>query len=426
MSESENSMASPAPDATGENANTHTGRAVKLAVLVAALGYFVDIYDLILFAMVRVPSLMSLGLSKAEAFSQGVFLLNVQMGGMLLGGLLWGIMADKRGRLSVLYGSILLYSLANLANVYVSSVPQYAVLRFIAGIGLAGELGAGITLVSETMGREKRGYGTSIVAAVGICGALLAGFVALKFDWRAAYGFGGVMGLALLALRVGVRESGMFRAVEGTTHARGDFLWLLRSGERVRRYLACIFIGLPLWYVVGVLVTMSPELGIALHMPVPPPNAIVPIMYCYAGLVIGDIGSGLISQQLRSRRKAVLIFVLGTAALIVVYGCARGVSLAFFHGLCFALGLCSGYWAMFVTIGSEQFGTNIRATVATTIPNFVRGAVIPFTLFVESQKNGIGILPAALIAGAVAVTIALAALAVLPETFGKDLDYIEV
>lgn len=400
-------------------------RAIKLAVLVAALGYFVDIYDLILFSMVRIQSVMSLGFDKAEASSVGIYLLNMQMGGMLLGGLLWGILGDKRGRLSVLYGSILLYSLANIANAFVQTVPQYAILRFVAGVGLAGELGAGVTLVSEMMSREKRGYGTTIIASVGICGALFAGAVAQLFDWRITYMCGGAMGLALLALRVGVTESGMFRAVARSEYSRGDFFSLFRSAARFKRYLACIFIGVPIWYVVGVLIAMSPELGDALQMPTPPPNAIVPLMSCYAGLAIGDVAGGLLSQKLHSRKKVVLLFIAMTALCVVIYGNARGVSLQAFHILCFVLGLFAGYWAMFVTIGSEQFGTNIRATVTTTIPNFVRGAVIPLTMFVESQKRGMGILPAAMIAGAVAIVLSLVALAALPETFGNDLDYSE-
>jgi len=276
------------------------------------------------------------------------------------------------------------------------------------------------------MSREKRGYGTTIIASVGICGALFAGVIAQKFDWRVAYGCGGALGLALLALRVGVSESGMFRAVaEKSDYSRGDFLWLFRDASRFKRYLACIFLGVPIWYVVGVLITMSPELGVALKMPSPPQNAILPLMYCYAGLAVGDVSSGLLSQKLRSRKKAVLLFIAMIAILVVVYGISPGLSAGAFHALCFALGLFAGYWAMFVTIGSEQFGTNIRATVTTTIPNFVRGAVIPLTMFVESQKRGIGILPAAMIAGAVAIALSLFALWALPETFGKDLDYSE-
>ena len=170
-----------------------TRRAVSLAVLVAALGYFVDIYDLILFGAVRGPSLQALGFSPADVQDKGILLLQLQMGGMLVGGILWGIIGDRRGRLSVLFGSIILYSIANLVNGTVDTLTGYAICRVIAGIGLAGELGAGITLVSELMDKERRGLGTTIVAATGILGGVVAGIVGgavpgiPAVDWRTAY-----------------------------------------------------------------------------------------------------------------------------------------------------------------------------------------------------------------------------------------------
>jgi MFS family permease len=399
-------------------------RAVNLSVLVAALGYFVDIYDLILFSIIRVKSLVSLQVPQARLLDTGALLLNMQMGGMLLGGLLWGILGDKRGRLSVLFGSIFLYSTANIANAFVDSVEAYAALRFIAGIGLAGELGAGITLVSEVMPKESRGYGTTIVASVGITGAVVAALVADRFDWRIAYIVGGVMGIALLLLRIGVYESGMFQQVKATETRRGAFFTLFATRERAVKYVSVILIGVPIWYVIGVLITFSPELGAAMGMN-PAPNAGRAVMFTYIGLAIGDLASGGLSQILGSRKKVALIFLSLTAVMIGIYFTALAQSLPAFYALCTCLGFAIGYWAIFVTIASEQFGTNIRATATTTVPNFVRGAVVPLTLTFQALKGPLGIITSGALVGVVALLIAFIALRGLEETFGKDLDYVE-
>lgn len=396
-----------------------------LAVVVAALGYFVDIYDLILFGVVRVKSLRDLGLDEAAVLERGLFILNAQMIGMLLGGLLWGVLGDRRGRLSVLFASIVLYSVANIANGFVTSVGAYAAIRFVAGVGLAGELGAGITLVAELLPKATRGYGTTAVAALGICGGVVAGLVGDAVPWRIAYFIGGGMGLALLALRVGVMESGMFEAVKQRAHVtRGDFLSLFTSWSRARRYLAVILVGLPIWYVIAILVSTSPELGKALGLS-PAPSAGRALMWSYAGLAVGDLASGFLSQALRSRKKAAAAFVLLTAICAVLYFVFGGRSLTAFYALCAALGFATGYWAVFVTIASEQFGTNVRATVTTTVPNFVRGAVVPITLAFQAFKTSLGVGGAAAAVGAITIALAFVALLGLDETFGKDLDYVE-
>lgn len=399
-------------------------RSTFFTVLVAALGYFVDIYDLLLFGIVRVPSLRSLGVPEDQMLSVGVSLLNHQMAGMLTGGILWGVLGDKRGRKSVLFGSILLYSVANIANAFVPNVEVYAWLRFIAGVGLAGELGAAITLVSEVMHKETRGYGTTIVASVGILGAVVASLIGDYFSWQTAYMIGGGMGLALLALRASLLESGMFRSMEGKALDRGHFHQLFLSGERFGRYLCCILIGVPVWFVIGILITFAPELSRELGV-----EGVITgskaIMWSYFGLSLGDLSSGLISQWLRSRRKAVLIFLLATLALIFVYVFQNQPSVFEFYLVCWLLGFAVGYWAVFVTIGAEQFGTNIRATVATTVPNFVRGSVVPVTLSFQALREPLGTLNAAMAVGVGTVAIALVALYFLKETFGKDLDYFE-
>jgi MFS family permease len=395
-----------------------------LAVLVAALGYFVDIYDLILFSIVRVPSLQDLGVAKADLFEQGLLLINMQMGGMLLGGVLWGVLGDKRGRLSVLFGSIALYSVANLVNALVQSVPQYAALRFVAGVGLAGELGAGITLVAESLGREARGKGTTIVAGVGITGAVVASLVGAKFGWRAAYGVGGLLGLGLLALRVGVAESSLFSKVKSGESRRGDFFSLFSNAGRLKRYLGVIAVGVPIWFTVGILVTFSPELGRALGLD-PAPEAGRAVLFTYMGLALGDFGSGALSQVLKRRKRVVAMFLGATCVGVLAYFTLGGASLTAFYAVCFGLGCATGYWAMFVTIASEQFGTNVRATATTTAPNFVRGMVVPLSMAFNALKGPWGALPAAAGVGAVTLVLAFVGLAALDETFGKDLDHLE-
>jgi predicted MFS family arabinose efflux permease len=396
----------------------------SIPVIVAALGYFVDIYDLVLFSIVRVPSLKALGLQGQELINEGVFLLNMQMAGMLVGGVIWGVLGDRKGRLKIMFASIFLYSVANFLNGTVTSLPAYAVLRFIAGIGLAGELGAGITLVSEVLHQSVRGYGTMVVASVGVSGAILANFVARAFDWRNAFYIGGVLGLLLLITRISVAESGMFRQMETASVSRGNFLSLFTDRRRFGRYLHSILIGIPTWFVVGILITFSPEFAKALAVtgPVTAGNA---VMFCYLGLVFGDLASGVLSQLLQSRRKVVLIFLALTFVGICWYFTAGGGSPSLFYVVCTFLGFASGYWAIFVTIAAEQFGTNLRATVATTVPNFVRGMVVPITMLFQLCRKQFGLEPAALMVGVLCLAIALFSLWRLEETFHKDLDYFE-
>ncbi len=402
----------------------HESRQIKLVVLVAALGYFVDVYDLILFSIVRVASLQDLGLSAEQILPTGVFLLNMQMAGMLVGGVLWGIWGDKKGRVSVLFGSILLYSLANIVNGMVQDVNTYALLRFVAGVGLAGELGAGITLVSEIMSKEKRGLGTTFVATLGVAGAVVAALVAEMTHWRNSYYIGGILGLCLLLLRFAVYESGLFEATLKKSVARGNLLMLFKSRARALRYVSCILIGLPIWYVIGILITFSPEIGSALGMFITP-KAGQAILYAYIGLVLGDLASGLISQLLRSRKKVVALFIFQTAVFSWIYLHSKQISLFEFHCVCVLLGFAVGYWAVFVTTAAEQFGTNLRATVTTTTPNFVRGAVVPVTLGFKSLIPTIGVINSALLVGACVILLAVLALSLLRESFHNDLDYLE-
>lgn len=399
-------------------------RNVIFIVIVASLGYFVDIYDLVIFSIVRIQSFHDIGIPVAAMRTNGEYVLNMQMGGLLLGGIIWGIIGDKFGRIKVLFGSILLYSFANMANAYVGTINGYAIIRFIAGIGLAGELGAGITLVSESMNKDKRGYGTMMVAVVGVLGALVAFWVAKNFDWRNAYIVGGCIGIVLLALRLGTFESGLFKNTEGKNIVKGKFSMLFASRERFLRYLYCLLIGLPIWFVVGIFVTQAPEFGKALGA-VDTLSAGKGILYTYIGISLGDLLAGLLAQITHSRKLTVFIFQIGIIISSIWYLSSTGISAWQFHWLAFFMGLSVGYWATFVTIASEQFGTNLRATVTTTAPNFVRGALIPSTFLFEFFVRRYNIITAGYIMIFVLSAIAVFALTQLKESFNKDLNYLE-
>ncbi|MEO5646757.1 MAG: MFS transporter [Chitinophagaceae bacterium] len=397
---------------------------LSLPVLVAALGYFVDIYDLLLFSITRVTSLESIGLSPAEIKTDGLFIINVQMLGLLLGGIIWGVLGDKKGRLSVLFGSIILYSLANIATGFVQTVPQYAMARFIAGLGLAGELGAGITLVSELLSKERRGIGTSLVAGLGLFGAVFAYFISKQFDWRICYFIGGGLGFLLLFLRVSVFESGMFKSIISKNIVRGNFLMFFNNARRFKKYMLSILIGLPTWFVIGILVTFSKEFGEKFNLPgkIEPGKA---IMYAYAGIAIGDILIGFLSQWLKSRKKALYIFYFLTAISIALYFTQDGGSVSGMYWICACLGFSTGFWAIFVTIAAEQFGTNLRATAATTIPNMVRGSLPLIVLLFNAFQPQYSMIQSGMITGTIILVITCIAAYFTEETFGKDLDYIE-
>ncbi len=399
---------------------------LSIPVIVASLGYFVDIYDLLLFGIVRVSSLRDLGLNEEEISSVGKDILNWQMGGLLIGGILWGVLGDKRGRLSVLFGSIITYSIANIACGFIQDPTTYAILRFVAGVGLAGELGAGITLVSEVLPKELRALGSSLVAGVGLFGAVAAYFTVTQFGgWRNAYFIGGGLGIILLLMRISVFESGMFENAKKQKHvSKGNFFALFTNANRLKRYLKCIAIGMPTWFVIGILATFANEFGKKLGIPenIEPGKA---IMFCYVGLAIGDLSSGVISQVLQSRKKAVTILLILSLICSIVFLYAGISTASGLYTLCICMGFSVGYWAMFVTIGAEQFGTNLRATAATTVPNMVRGTVIGMTLLYANLKGGIGVFHAAAIVGIICFTLAFYSILTIPETHGKDLDYLE-
>ncbi|HNB39162.1 MAG TPA: MFS transporter [Chitinophagales bacterium] len=408
--------------------NSNNKNATML-VIVAALGYFVDVFDLLLFGMVRIGSLRDLGVPEADLESVGMHLDNLQMIGMLLGGLIWGIIGDKKGRLSVLFGSILTYSIANFLNAHINSVEQYAVLRLIAGFGLAGELGAGITLINETLSKEKRGLAAAFVAGFGVLGAVFGALLVLEIgDWRMCYMIGGGMGVALLILRISVFESGMYQNVKHKTSQLGDLRLLFGNKKNLKKYLAIIFIAVPIWYVVQLYSKYAPELAeaLGLHVENKKEVAVYAIMAIYTGLTFGDVACGFYSNWVKSRKKAIITYLSFLVGLIVIFWFVAKISFAVFYGMIFLMGLGIGYWAVFVTTASEAFGTNIRSTVSNTVPNFVRGFVVIINfMYISFKDMTSSTITANILTGIICVGLALYAWTQLEETYGKDLDYVE-
>ena len=407
---------------------TKEASVINLAVIVAALGYFVDIYDLLLFTIVREPSLRALGVVDANMLAASTKIINWQMVGLLIGGVIWGVMGDKRGRLSVLFGSILLYSVANFATGWVQTVDQYAWARFVAGIGLAGELGAGITLVSELLPKNKRGIGTSLVAGVGLFGAVFAYFIyQYTQDWRLCYKIGGGLGIALLLLRISVAESGMFHTAKATAASRGNFLMFFNNKTRFRKYMLAILIGLPTWYVIGILVNLSNRFAKEIYGD----NAIDSgraIMYAYVGIAIGDILTGFVSQLFKSRKKTLYLFYLSSIVFICLFFSPFNTGDHSMYFICGMMGFSTGFWAIFVTMGAEQFGTNLRATAATTVPNMVRGALPLINLMFKNLFQDSwhwNLVKSGIVSGIIVMAIAVVSAYFTEETFHKDLDYLE-
>lgn len=405
---------------------TFSDRAVALTIIVSALGYFVDVFDLLLFSIVRVTSLRDLGVAEADLLPIGVRLLNAQMAGLLLGGFIWGIIGDKYGRVSVLFASIAIYSIGNIATGLVNSVEQYEIWRLITGFGLAGELGVGVTLASELLPKTLRGLGTTFIASVGVFGAIVAVFVADKAGWRDAYIIGGVMGLVLLALRVKVRESGLYKKLEtaGKKVSRGNPLVFFRNLHLLRQYAAVVLVGAPIWATVGLFITFTPEFAKDFGMTVSPSTGQA-VLYCYVGCTLGCLFSGILSQTLNSRRKAIAIFLGLLVIFTGLFVTVRTDSLPVYYTLCGLLGLGTGYWTMFVQMGAEQFGTNLRATAATSIPNIVRGLTIPIAAGFHFLIPSLGVTGSGVAVMTVVILLAFISLWSVRETFHADLDYTE-
>lgn len=395
----------------------------RRVVGLAALGYFIDILDLFLFSVLRVPSLRGLAVPSAEHLRAGVMLQNWQMGGLLIGCFIWGPLGDRYGRVRALYGSLLLYSLATLANAAVATLSGYAACRFLAGLGLAGELGAAITLVSETLPTERRGIGTTIVAGCGLCGGIAAAALAELLPWRSCYVVGGASGLVLLLLRVQLLEPALFRRTQAASCRRGSLTLLVRRPARLAAYVRLCLVGLPIWFVAGILMLFSPEFAAALG--VPGVTAAKAVLYSYVGVALGDFACGLLSQHLRSRKRALFFSLLAVLFGILLYLHAEGVSTRLFYLVCFAAGMTTGYWAVLITTAAEHFGTNLRATVATSVPNLVRAGVIPIALLFQRLHPRLGLVRAATVIGVGLCVLALLSLRGLQETYSRELDFLE-
>jgi len=392
-------------------------------VIFSALGYFVDVLDLFLFSVLRVPSLQSLGLDSAGVLRYGVIVLNCQMAGLLLGGIFWGIYGDKKGRLKILYGSILLYSLATLANAWVTSVEMYAVLRFLAGVGLAGEVGAAITLVTEQLSPTLRGYGTMIVAGVGLCGGIVSAFLAQMFDWRTCYMIGGIAGLILWFVRIRLEEPALYKKLDAKI-PRGSLTLLLNPPSKAFRFLGFWMMGIPIWFVSGIMMVFSPELGKALGVE----GTIIAaksVLYSYFGVVLGDFFFGWLSQKLQNRKKTVTISLVCLLLGICTYLMQSNVTPTAFYIICFLVGITTGYWIVLITWAAESYGTNIRATITTSLPNLIRGAAILLTSAFQYLNPRVGLLQSAWIVGIVSVVISLIPLFFIRDTYGKNCDFLE-
>lgn len=402
-----------------------TSKKTNLAILAAALGYFVDLYDILIFSIVRTKSLLGIGVAQEDLVSKGVLLLNMQMIGMLVGGIFWGILGDKKGRLSVLFGSIIMYSIANLANGFVESVESYAFWRFLAGVGLAGELGAGLTLVSELISKEKRGLAISLVNIAGILGAMTGAVVGGWFSWQTAYFVGGAMGLALLFLRIGVVEPNMFVQVkEQKGIEKGNFFLIFANWKRFSKYLAILFIGALTWFVAAIVITFTPEISKAMGMTILPEVPKV-VLFAYTGFAIGNLSCGFVGQYFKSRKIALTIFITWLAIGTVAFFTFGGQSVAWYYAMICFMGIGTGKNAAIFTIASEQFGTNIRATAVTSATNFIRAFAIPYTLIFSSLSPKIGVIYAAISVAILAFSLAFWAIFQLDETFSKDVDFVE-
>lgn len=404
---------------------TARDKGVAFSVGAAALGYFVDLYDIVIFGVVRVASLNDLGITGAANTSWGIDLLNLQMTGMLIGGVLWGVLGDRLGRRTALLATIGMYSLANIANGFVTTVEQYAVLRFVAGVGLAGELGLGVTLVAELMPAKYRGYGTTVISFLGLLGALTASYVGVMLEWRMAYIVGGVMGLVVMAGRwYGLRESAMFTAARAQDRHQGDLRVLVRDGATMLKFLAVIAVGVPIWYVSALFVNLAPEYGKALALSEPLTVAQA-LRWQAIGLAIGSALTGLASEWIGSRKRVLYACFAALVALILLLLNLEGRTPTAYCVVMFAIGLAQGYWTVFITTAAEQFGTNIRGTVTTSVPNFVRAMIVPITLGLKAIWDATGLLGGTLLIGAVVFVLAFAGLRHLKETYGRNLDYAE-
>ncbi len=400
-------------------------RNLVLAIVASSMGFFVDLYDIIIVSVLRRSSLLDLGIAEADLQAKGVLLLNTQMAGMLLGGFLWGMLGDKKGRLSVLFGSIALYSITTFLHAYAPNYEVYLLLRFLAGIGLAGELGAAVTLVSEQMPPKWRGMGPAIIGSFGMLGAVAGAYIGGHYSWQFTYQLGGGMGLVLLLLRLGVMESGLYRNLQGAQVRQGDLWLVLRDRKQLLKYCAIILMGFPGWFVNGVVMTFTPEIAAGMGMQEIPSVSMVFTVF-FLGFTFGDFSCGLVSQWLQSRKKAIFRYLSAFTLLMITYFAIGYRSVQIYYTLFFLMGISVGYTIVLITNGAEMFGTNIRSLVTTSSLNLLRASVIPQATLFNLLTHSMGAAKAAALVGILSVAIAFWAYTQLEETFHKDLNYVDV
>jgi MFS transporter, putative metabolite:H+ symporter len=396
-----------------------------LMLAVAALGYFVDVYDLLIFGAERVESLQAVGVPKEDMKDVGILILNFQMAGLILGGFLFGILADKLGRLKVLFASILLYSVANIANAFVTTVPAFAGARFFAGIGLAGELGVALSWISESLERRQRTIATMIVSAIGLFGGIAAALVGSVCHWKTSYIIGGVMGLILLVLRISVKESKIFIKNQFKDIKRGDLIELFGSRKQLYKYLLCVFAGAPAVVFINLYITLTPEFALAFGItePVSVSTAIMVYLMVFA---VSDILCGFLSKLMQKRKGPLLIYACMQIFATAYFLLAPPDTAMGYYYRCAFLGFSIGYWGILITNSVEQFGTNIRATVATSTPNLIRGLTIPASLIFTNLIPAYGLVRSGAIVGFSLIVISIISILLLKDKFENNLNFTEV
>lgn len=393
-----------------------------LTVLVVALGYYVDAYDLLVMSAVRKPSLLSLGVPESETLNIGLSLLNYQLVGLMIGGVMWGVIADKYGRKKALFGSILIYSFANIANGYINSVNMYYWLRIIAGFGLAGELGVGISLITENVAKERRTISTAIVSFFGMLGASTGGWFGSIFEWQNCFLIGGFAGLLLLLLRLKVEESVMFNEIKDKNVSKGNIWMIIKNPKTLLTYFFCTLAGAASILFIGVFIQSTPELGKLFNLNI---TAGIALIWYYLGASVSEIIAGLLSKLLKERKAPIYIFYAISLLAITNFCVNVPNSPYFFYLNCLFLGFGLGWWSQLITLSAELFGINVRATAATSIPTFARAWNIPFSNIFKQNIPNLGIVNSAFGIGVIVVSLAIISITMVKETFENDANFIE-
>lgn len=411
----------------------HKEQSIALLILVASLGYFVDAYDLIIASVVRSSAIVELGLAQVgtpEHTKYAQLFEYVQSAGILLGGIIFGVYSDKKGRKKALYYSIAIYSIANILNGLLSaSVPfvgtVYCILRFICGFALAAELSIGIVMISETMKAKHRGYGTMIVVSFGILGAVLAAvlFEFIGIHWQTLYLIGGIAGVLLLIFRFSVKETNPFLDLENQESERGSWVMIFKNRRLLKILFNAILLGFPIYFFISIPIKFATDYGKELGLTI---KGTIPIIVFYIAMSVSDIIANYLCQLFENRKK-VLYFYLGlcTISVFLLHFYPPTTPEQYFYLFSPLMGFASGYWALLITFTNEQIGTNIRSTYTTAVPNVVRSLFIPIQLLLTVLQPTFGTSTSVFYIGVLAVILALLGLYSLKETWGKNLKFID-